>query len=153
VSLLPTPTTALLPASPIDSHAYDFSDIHLSLVDHHTAEPMKRQVVKLVKYGGSGREDDGPAPGDHMAFPGALPIHFGRRHWKMLQSKDYFISEKTDGIRYMLYITDMGAFFVDRSFRFYRIGGYDQLVELYSSTGTTLLDGEMVRHRATDRCL
>lgn len=40
---------------------------------------------------------------------------------------------------------------MNRSFRFYRVGGYDQLIQLYSSSGATLLDGEMVRHRETDR--
>lgn len=65
------------------SQGYDFSDIRLTSVDSYTSEPMKRHVIKLVKYGGTGREDDGPATNDHLVFPGALPVHFGRRHWKV----------------------------------------------------------------------
>lgn len=60
------------------SHVYTFADIQMTSVDSYTSEQMKRQVVRLVKYS----EDDGPAPNDNLAFPGALPIHFGRRHWK-----------------------------------------------------------------------
>jgi len=69
----------------------------------------------------------------------------------LVQSKEYYVSEKTDGLRYMMLVTKSGVYLVDRSFDFHAVIGFDQLVSLYASHGDTLLDGEMVCHQTTLR--
>eukprot|EP01103_Thecamoeba_quadrilineata_P004997 TRINITY_DN14857_c0_g1_i1.p1 TRINITY_DN14857_c0_g1~~TRINITY_DN14857_c0_g1_i1.p1 ORF type:complete len:682 (+),score=122.70 TRINITY_DN14857_c0_g1_i1:27-2072(+) len=38
---------------------------------------------------------------DHNRFPGTMAVSLGRRHVPLLQNNDYFITEKTDGLRVM----------------------------------------------------
>lgn len=38
--------------------------------------------------------------GNRADFPGSMPINFSRRIMNDLQSKEYFVSEKTDGVRW-----------------------------------------------------
>jgi mRNA guanylyltransferase len=93
-------------------------------------------------------------------FPGAQPVSFARHHFLELQRTDYYLCEKTDGIRCLLYLTaflgteqgDIEApYLIDRKNDFYFVKrGEDRLHlpthdnEQGFHTGT-LLDGELVR--------
>lgn len=81
-------------------------------------------------------------------FPGAQPVSFCRRHFTELRKQDYFLCEKTDGIRCLMYIlVDAGQqviYLIDRKNDYYHVldvyfprpgGGFH--------TGT-VLDGELV---------
>lgn len=59
----------------------------------------------------------------------------------------FYISEKTDGIRYMmLIIRGKGVFIADRKFDFFQVMDFDGLDSLLAPDDFTLLDGEMVLH-------
>ncbi|KAK4987866.1 Dcp1p-Dcp2p decapping enzyme complex alpha subunit [Elasticomyces elasticus] len=90
-------------------------------------------------------------------FPGAQPVSFARRHFQELQRTDYYLCEKTDGIRCLLYLTanpDTGAethYLVDRKNDYYRLELHSlhfPLLENEQDFHTdTLVDGELVCDR------
>lgn len=95
---------------------------------------------------------------DRHTFPGAQPVSFGREHLAELQKREYFMCEKTDGLRVLLFLHyyDDGesirplTFLIDRKNNFYRVEPairipYWQMPEdrekfLFG----TILDGELV---------
>ncbi|WPH03032.1 mRNA capping enzyme, alpha subunit [Acrodontium crateriforme] len=98
----------------------------------------------------------------NKAFPGAQPVSFARRHLIELTREDYFLCEKTDGIRCLLYCTQHFAgpgqppteiyFLIDRKNDYYGIEpGYLHLprpnADVTSFHPNTILDGEIVKDR------
>ncbi|KIW02438.1 uncharacterized protein PV09_06252 [Verruconis gallopava] len=94
-------------------------------------------------------------------FPGAQPVSFARHHINELCNQDYFLCEKTDGIRCLLYITNGDAgeeivYLIDRKNDYYFIpnGGLhfpkhnDPTFNSFHSG--TLLDGELVNDTMPD---
>ncbi|KAI0405370.1 mRNA capping enzyme [Xylaria palmicola] len=86
-------------------------------------------------------------------FPGAQPVSFSRRHLDELRREDYYVCEKSDGMRYLLYMTvDEGGhevhYFIDRRNDYWYIdrGNLhfplpDDRVKFHTAT---VLDGEFV---------
>jgi len=93
-----------------------------------------------------------------LSFPGAQPVSFARKHFAELQHTDYFLCEKTDGIRCLLYLTAFvgegpdseAQFLIDRKNEYYYIPRdtlhlpRDEHNFMTFHNGT-LLDGELVR--------
>ncbi|KAL6070719.1 HAT C-terminal dimerization domain [Balamuthia mandrillaris] len=129
--------------------SFPFTEFKVRSVEGHHNDELRRICLRIIF--GPGREDDGPDPYARPSFPGALPVNFTRRHWKMVQNKPYLVSEKTDGVRFMLLINETGVYLTSRSFDFMKVEGYDQLIPLMASNGPTLLDGEMVHHHSSKR--
>ena len=81
-------------------------------------------------------------------FPGAQPVSFARRHIEELKRQDYFVCEKTDGIRCLMYILvyqgQQVVYLIDRKNDYYQI----QDIEFPKTDSTphtaTILDGELV---------
>ncbi|GAM87346.1 hypothetical protein ANO11243_053690 [Dothideomycetidae sp. 11243] len=92
-------------------------------------------------------------------FPGAQPVSFSQKHYQELQRADYYLCEKTDGIRCLLYLTyvvnqdgsrNEACFLIDRKNDFYHIDNPHFHFPLPDSKDPssyhveTLLDGELV---------
>lgn len=91
-------------------------------------------------------------PTKTLQFPGSQPVSFTRSHLQVLEREDYYVCEKSDGIRYLLYYTapyQTGtAFLIDRNFQCQEIPG---LTLPTRKAGVpheeTLLDGELICER------
>ena len=83
-------------------------------------------------------------------FPGAMPVNFGRMSFEEIQKKEYIISEKTDGVRHFVLITESQVYLVTRSMEFY-IVDYPGLIEIIGKKGISLFDAEIVRNIQTMR--
>lgn len=87
------------------------------------------------------------------SFPGSLPYNMSRRSLSLLIDNEYYLTEKSDGIRYLLYVvaTSHGpeAIFVDRSGSIYRAPGSKRLG--YYLGVNTIVDGEIVFNRSYRR--
>lgn len=70
-------------------------------------------------------------------WPGTHVTHVERRHLPTLRS-NYVITDKSDGVRHLMALSDRGVFLVDRAFKARRIGPAPE------SGPRPLLDGELV---------
>ncbi|KAG6040416.1 mRNA-capping enzyme subunit alpha [Claviceps citrina] len=86
-------------------------------------------------------------------FPGAQPVSFARQHLQELQKQDYYVCEKSDGIRYLLYSTadEEGLeahYLIDRKNDYWFITNRNLHFPLENNTQAfhkeTLVDGELV---------
>uniref|UniRef100_M4BKZ1 mRNA 5'-phosphatase n=1 Tax=Hyaloperonospora arabidopsidis (strain Emoy2) TaxID=559515 RepID=M4BKZ1_HYAAE len=82
-------------------------------------------------------------------FSGTMPVGFARWHIPLVQSREYFVSEKTDGVRYFLVVAGGTTVLVDRSNSPFAASGLD-LLKLVLPEGT-VLDGELVFHQKDKR--
>lgn len=120
--------------------------IHGVKADHHLAQDFRHEVASLL-----GRHQ--------ISFPGAQPVSFASRHLTELKYQDYYVCEKTDGIRYLMYCTREGErdihYLIDRKNDYYYIPGLhfpkqdDRTFASFHSE--TILDGELVEDSYPDR--
>lgn len=94
--------------------------------------------------------------GGPRSFPGAMPSNFHRSDFATVQAHDYFVSEKTDGVRKMCIVPAERALPVclfDRSMCFDALDARasDLLRAMLATAGPTLLDAEIVRNLRTMR--
>jgi mRNA guanylyltransferase len=115
---------------------------------------------------------DHPQFDTHNRFLGTMPINFARRHIEQVRRQPYWISEKTDGVRFLLFITRASptsqspasphassssglsssgslsppqCYLIDRSNTHFRVPGFFHLAPSLSPNSDTILDGEMVK--------
>ncbi|KAI0887221.1 mRNA capping enzyme, alpha subunit [Annulohypoxylon maeteangense] len=93
------------------------------------------------------------------AFPGAQPVSFTRKHLDELLRDDYYVCEKSDGIRYLLYLAaDEGNnechYFIDRKNDYWYIDEgslhFPLPGNLQAFHKGTILDGELVMDAHSD---
>ena len=80
--------------------------------DHVSLTDLRWEVAHLLDRG---RE----------TFPGAQPVSFARRHIEELKKQDYFVCEKTDGLRCLMYIMvhegQQVTYLIDRKNDYYHV--------------------------------
>ena len=116
------------------------------LIPNDEAHALKAEVATLLER-------------DNLRFPGAQPVSFAREHVAELQRQEYFMCEKTDGLRCLLMLhwfeDPSGAFvpatfLIDRKNNFYNITPpfgiphYQHPNDPDKFLFGTLLDGELV---------
>ena len=90
---------------------------------------------------------------DNQRFPGAQPVSFAAKHIQELQQQDYYVCEKSDGIRCLMYLTeDQGneiTYLIDRKNDYYYVKSlhFPTLDSEQSFHVATLVDGELVNDR------
>ncbi|KAL4885340.1 mRNA capping enzyme, catalytic domain-containing protein [Aspergillus karnatakaensis] len=111
------------------------------------ADQFRREVADLL-----GRKN--------LNFPGAQPVSFSRRHLTELQHADYYVCEKTDGIRCLMYFTrgEPGSgmeeihYLIDRKNEYRYVPGlhFPRPNDETSFHVDTLVDGELVNDTYED---
>ncbi|CAA7270917.1 unnamed protein product [Cyclocybe aegerita] len=87
---------------------------------------------------------------DHERFPGSQPVSFGVRDLEKLENQDYWVCEKSDGVRVLfLVVTDMGEqsiFIIDRHNTYRQLSGlfFPHHENPVHPLRNTLVDGELV---------
>ncbi|BFZ59022.1 Dcp1p-Dcp2p decapping enzyme complex alpha subunit [Saitoella coloradoensis] len=92
--------------------------------------------------------------GRRQRFPGAQPVSFSKHHIDELKREDYYVCEKSDGLRLLMYITQErgreAVYMIDRKNEYYQLPpnmhvpcAGDRTLE-QAVHRDTLLDGEVV---------
>ncbi|KAI9783613.1 MAG: Dcp1p-Dcp2p decapping enzyme complex alpha subunit [Peltula sp. TS41687] len=112
------------------------------------AHSFRREVATLL-----GRKS--------LGFPGAQPVSFARRHLAELQCQDYYVCEKSDGIRCLMYFAAEGGreihYLIDRKNEYYYVADlhfpvpHDDTYQNFHID--TVIDGELVNDRQADGSL
>ncbi|KAL2200918.1 mRNA capping enzyme alpha subunit-like protein [Corynascus similis CBS 632.67] len=161
--------------------AYAKSQIEWAKKNKETWEEAKAEVEKIDEYSTQSTMDQSAQPlrdianpgvkaqGDLLrelraevanllgrnsySFPGAQPVSFSRRHLDELRREDYYVCEKSDGIRYLLYLTadENGSechYLVDRKNDYWWLSQRNLHFPLAQDRAAfhtgTLIDGELV---------
>ena len=84
-------------------------------------------------------------------FPGAQPVSFSNRHLEELKRRDYYVCEKSDGIRCLLYMTagdnlEEVTYLIDRKNDYYHVQDLHFPLEKSQQEfhKQTIVDGELV---------
>lgn len=110
------------------------------------SEEAAKRVRRRVRY-----LSELALPGERRLAGAPMPVALRRAHLQSLaaQCDRYYVSDKPDGVRLQLYACATGVYAIGRTQRVYEIAGADRL-QVYAKP-ELLLDGEFVRHGATQR--
>lgn len=121
---------------------------HDDVIGEEVSEAEAQAVRVQIMCGILGPE----ALDSELRFPGSQPVSLAALNMDLLAKHRYFVTWKADGTRYMLYLSPMGTYLVDRSFSVRRVQmrwptAAPHSPHQYDPTKphqSTLLDGEMV---------
>ncbi|KAB8247280.1 mRNA capping enzyme, catalytic domain-containing protein [Aspergillus flavus] len=144
------PVDDVVMASPVIASADNTTDVdNATPAEPELADQFRREVATLL-----GR--------NNLNFPGAQPVSFSNKHLLELQRQDYYVCEKTDGIRCLMYFArgdpDSEApeihYLIDRKNDYRYVPGLhfplpnDESFQSYHVD--TLVDGELVNDTYED---
>lgn len=107
------------------------------ITDRNFLRGLREEVARLLELTSSS-----------LRFPGAQPVSFNAKHLEILKSENFFVSEKADGVRVLVYThclenNERLMFLIDRMNNYYCLK-----VGLISPNGcyhlNTILDAELV---------
>jgi hypothetical protein len=109
----------------------------------------------MSSFNGAVEHSHGPSlPHAEKRFIGSMPTNFQRHHIDSVVKGDYYVSEKTDGVRYLLIFTGSTAVLLDRTMTGWspipvqQDTGGDPFLELSQCVQPgTVFDGEVVINR------
>ncbi|KAI0729937.1 mRNA capping enzyme, catalytic domain-containing protein [Fomitopsis betulina] len=89
---------------------------------------------------------------EHERFPGSQPISFGMQDMQKLDTHDFWVCEKSDGIRVLLFIhtdletNDQAVFLIDRHNTYRELNGFyfPHFEDPRKPLRSTIVDGELV---------
>jgi len=114
---------------------------------HQVAEPDHTPLIAALRacMGAPPQEHNR----EHRAFPGANPVSIERCHFAQLTGETYWVAEKTDGMRYLLFCTVHNTrklcLLVDRKLCMY-VAGLHMPTACYQGS---VLDGEVALNKST----
>ena len=94
----------------------------------------------------------------NTSFPGSQPVSFAAKHIKELQKQDYYLCEKSDGLRFLLFLTEdpegkEATFLIGRKNEYYRVSGLHFPISTEDEHvfhTQTIIDGELVLDHKPD---
>lgn len=110
-------------------------------IDRRSSQPLQRRLAELFKLN------------HEKSFPGAQPVSFTSEHLEELQRQDYWVCEKSDGVRCLLFSTcypneGPKVYLIDRKNHYYFIPKFCLPLPndptFRSFHNETVLDGELV---------
>lgn len=105
-----------------------------TICDVSKTREVQHKCQQMTKFKGRG-------------FPGSQPVSMDIKNIQFLAEKEYMVSWKADGTRYMLLInTENECYFIDRDNTVFKIDGikFFKRKEFPKHLENTLLDGEMI---------
>jgi len=127
----------------------DFSGIRLDRVRE------SHQIRRINEYLDScrGGSQGGRGNGNGGEFWGTMPISFSRKYFESILKDDYHVSEKTDGVRYLMLVSVEcgGVVFVNRSSDYFNVLDFSSVPHFVQTFDHTILDGELVTHQKTQQ--
>ncbi len=116
-------------------------DVDRLEIEQHDSSSLKESVLDLVNNTKNGRW----RPFQLRKVPGPMPISILRSNLKTLSDNQYWVAEKSDGDRYLLFYSSARkqCYLIGRKFDLLKVPG-DLLPHMFSGGGDSLLDGEVV---------
>lgn len=121
-------------------------DSCLEVVDNAAYGPLIQEVNNLIISNNSSSSSSNNS--NKIDFLGSMPVNLTRQSLNTVQNNDYYMAEKSDGVRYLLYVVrdpfndTLIAVLLDRAKAVFKFKGS---VEVGQSLGYgTVLDGELV---------
>jgi len=114
-----------------------------------TEDPSGKDLVEISNNDPLNRTVNRKLREIHYEFPGAQPVNMRRKHIPMIQNSvhDYYVAEKSDGVRHLMVCTNGECILVDRSEKLFHVKGGRFLYSLLGEG--TILDGELIYDRVT----
>jgi hypothetical protein len=115
----------------------------LTKLSYEDAKDFRGQMAKIVESTVPQEKLKNLPTNFREQLPGPLPASVTKRDLNALKTNSYFVCEKSDGERMMLFADKRRLFLVDRKYTFVEVIAPD-LAQLLAPSGPTLLDSELL---------